>query len=68
MGINKKYEERKELSTISALKGERVFYQIVFFGGESFEFKVKALHSEKINVMLREVKNVPVHYPAGKKC
>ncbi len=60
-------KDKKEIDTLTALKGERVSYQIIYImSGEYFKHpvKIKAEHDNRIKTELREVLNVPAQLPA----
>ena len=65
--LDEDYSGYEEVSTLTALKGERVSYQIVYINEDVRDFKVEAKCDEGISVMVRQVKTVPVRSIVRKK-
>lgn len=58
------YNEKKEIDSLTVLKGERISYQILYTrldNGENQELKVSASCDPRIRIQLRDVKLVPAY-------
>ncbi len=65
--LDEDYSSSREIDSLTALKGERISYQLVYTNEEIKRFKVRAENNDEIKVTLRTVKSVPVKHPGNRK-